>query len=112
MLKASKRPYMVSRAWSEIKCNSSVQYQVQYLMSSLITGFCLKKDFVFHCRKGMYMSLQMKTSLINLLSVQSDKRHPRVIDLDRGKTLAKGNVHCMNFFPKSLFSSQRPRPIR
>ena len=31
--------------------------------------------------------------------VQSARRHPSVINLDRGKTLAKGNVHCMNFFP-------------
>ena len=60
------------------------------------TGFGLKKDFVFHCRKGMYMSLQMKTSVKFI--AQSAKHHPRVIDLDRGKTLAKGNVHCMNFF--------------
>ena len=50
MLKASKRPYIPSA-----------------IKSSLITGFCLKKDFVFHCRKGMYVSLQMKTSLLNLL---------------------------------------------
>ena len=60
----------------------------------------------------MYMSLQIKTTLFVKFIVQSAKRHPRVIDLDRGKTLAKVNVHCMNFFPKSLFSSQRPRPIR
>ena len=44
------------------------------------------------------MSLQMKTSLLNLLFRVPTERHPRVIDLDRGKTLAKGNVHRMNFF--------------
>ena len=43
----------------------------------------------------MYMSLQMKTSFFKFI-VQSTKRHPRVIDLDRGKTLAKGNVHCIS----------------
>ena len=46
----------------------------------------------------MYMSLQIKTTLFVKFIVQSAKRHPRVIDLDRGKTLAKVNVHCMNFF--------------
>ena len=45
----------------------------------------------------MYMSLQIKTTLFVKFIVQSAKRHPRVIDLDRGKTLAKVNVHCMNF---------------
>ena len=30
--------------------------------------------------------------------VQSAKHYPRVIGLYRGKTLAKNNVHCLNFF--------------
>ena len=43
------------------------------------------------------MSLQIKTTLFVKFIVQSAKRHPRVIDLDRGKTLAKVNVHCKKY---------------
>ena len=55
------------------------------------------------------MSLLIKTSLIVKFIVQSTKRHPRVIDLDRGKTLAKGNVRCMNLFSEVLIQQSKNR---
>ena len=47
------------------------------ITNAVITGFCPLKNLVFHCRKSM------------------KKNHCSGC---RRKSLAKGNVHCMNFF--------------
>ena len=72
MLKASKRPYMPSA-----------------ITSSLITGFCLKKTSSFTVERVPYVYVSTNEDVFVKFTVQSAKRHPRVIDLNRGKTLAK-----------------------
>ena len=69
-----------------------------------MTGFWFKKRLRLSLSKG-YAYVSTYEDVFVTFIVLSANRHIRVIDLDRGKRLAKGNVHCMNFFSKSLFSS-------
>ena len=94
MLKASKRYGLLSLVR---KKNTIVVYSTKCNNEFFDNMIMSYKRLRLSLLKG-YVHVSINEGVFVKFTVQSAERHPRVIDLDREKTLAKGHVHCMIFF--------------